>query len=126
MRWFRRLAVVLLISSGVNFVMIRLLRRRYPSAGDEQSDEIALAAIGTGIDLASRATAFRGGSARAMMGGLQLDLTGATPAPEGVRLELRAVMGGINVIVPPGWRITVEFSRNQLGLFLPFSPHTEG
>jgi hypothetical protein len=92
-----------------------VLRWRIKSEGDETSDELALAAVARGAELRSRATALRGGSARAIMGGLQLDLRGATLDPAGARLELSAVFGGIQVNVPPDWNVEVVRSRSLLG-----------
>jgi hypothetical protein len=87
-------------------------KRAVPSRGDEQSDELALVAIFDGIDLKSRATAFRGGSLLAWFGGVAVDLRGAQLAP-GARLSLRTFCGGIAVKIPPGWR--VEGSLTALG-----------
>jgi hypothetical protein len=42
------------------------------------------------------------------MGGIDLDLTGATPAPGGAALEVLAVMGGVDVTVRDTWRVQVE------------------
>jgi predicted membrane protein len=47
------------------------------------------------------------------MGGIQLDLTGTDLAP-GAYLTLRAVMGGIDVIVPAHWRVEV-MARTVMG-----------
>lgn len=38
--------------------------------GDEESDELGLVAVFNGIELKSRATAFRGGSMLAWLGGI--------------------------------------------------------
>jgi Cell wall-active antibiotics response 4TMS YvqF len=81
--------------------MKRVLRSR----GDAESDEVALVAIFDGIDLESRATAFRGGSMLAWFGGISVDLRGAKLSPDGARLELHALNGGIAVKVPEGWRV---------------------
>ncbi len=91
------------------------LRRLIPPTGDEESDDIALAAVANGIDLYSRATSFRGGSARAIMGGLQLDLTGETLDSAGVRLEMSALIGRAQVIISDAWRTRVRTSRAALG-----------
>jgi hypothetical protein len=80
------------------------LRRALPSRGDAESDEVALVAIYNGIQLKSRAQAFRGGSMLAWYGGIAVDLREATPAPE-ARLSLSSFFGGIAVRVPPGWRV---------------------
>ena len=79
-------------------------KRAVPSRGDEESDELALVAIFDGIDLKSRAGAFRGGSMLAWFGGIAVDLREAQLAP-GARLSLRTFCGGIAVKTPPSWRI---------------------
>jgi hypothetical protein len=88
------------------------VRRALPSRGDAASDEVALVAILNGIDLRSRATAFRGGSMLAWLGGIAVDLREATPTPE-MHLTTTALLGGIAVRLPPGWR--VETSILTLG-----------
>jgi hypothetical protein len=88
-----------------------LVKRAVPSRGDEESDELALVAAFDGIDLKSRAQAFRGGSMLAWFGGIAVDLREAALAPE-ARLTVHAIFGGIAVRVPPGWRI--ESSVNAL------------
>jgi hypothetical protein len=75
-----------------------------PSRGDEDSDELALVAIFDGIDLKSRATAFRGGSMLAWFGGIAVDLREAELAP-GARLSVHTLLGGIAIKTPPNWRI---------------------
>ena len=57
-----------------------------------------------GVELESRAKAFRGGSMLAWFGGIDVDLTGAELA-DGARLSVHALFGGIDVTTPPGWRI---------------------
>jgi Cell wall-active antibiotics response 4TMS YvqF len=81
-----------------------LAKRVLASRGDEESDEVALTAIFDGINLKSRAQAFRGGSMLAWFGGVAVDLTEAKLAPE-ARLTIGALIGGVDVKVPPGWRI---------------------
>jgi hypothetical protein len=80
------------------------VKRAVPSRGDAESDEVALVAVYDGIDLKSQAKAFRGGSILAWYGGVQLDLSEATLAPE-VHLKVHALYGGVAVRVPPGCRI---------------------
>lgn len=84
-------------------------RKRLPTYGDEESDSFALVAAMDGVDFTSRAEALREGSGTAVAGGIELDLTEAKLADSAV-LDLTAVMGGIDVVVPPEWR--VEMSSN--------------
>lgn len=88
------------------------VKRALPSRGNEDSDELELVAIFDGVDVKSRASAFRGGSMLAWFGGIALDLREAQLAP-GARLSVRTFCGGIAVRTPPGWRI--EGSVTGLG-----------
>jgi hypothetical protein len=81
-----------------------LLKRAFPSRGDAESDEVALVAILDGVELKSRAQAFRGGSMFTWLGGIAVDLREAQLAP-GAHLDVRSILGGIAIRVPPGWRV---------------------
>jgi hypothetical protein len=81
-----------------------LLKRVLPSHGDEESDEVALVAIMNGVELKSRARAFRGGSMFSWFGGIAVDLRGVELA-ENARLGVHSAFGGIAIRVPTGWRI---------------------
>jgi hypothetical protein len=100
-----RSLLLLLAGAMAGFAAAAAMVRSWLSShGDAASDDIALVAIFDGIDLESHATAFRGGTILAWYGGVALDLRAATLAP-GARLEIRAAFGGINVTVPPTWRV---------------------
>jgi hypothetical protein len=83
------------------------VKRAVPSRGDEESDELALVAVFDGIDLKSRAGAFRGGSMLAWFGGIAVDLREAQLAP-GARLSVRTFCGGVAIRTPPDWRIEAD------------------
>jgi hypothetical protein len=80
------------------------VKRAFPSRGDEESDELSLVAVFDGIDLKSRAKAFRGGSMLSWFGGIAVDLREAELAP-GARLSANTFFGGIAIRTPPTWRI---------------------
>jgi predicted membrane protein len=42
------------------------------------------------------------------MGGVEIDLREATLDPGGATLDVTAVMGGVEVTLPPGWVVGVE------------------
>jgi hypothetical protein len=105
MRVIRALGLVTLGFWGGMATAAAVVKRVLRSRGDAESDEVALVAIYDGIELASRAAAFRGGSMFAWYGGIAVDLREAHLAPEGAHLELHAVNGGIAVKVPEGWRV---------------------
>jgi hypothetical protein len=81
-----------------------LVKRSFPSFGDETSDEVALVAIFDGIELKSRATAFRGGSMLSWFGGIAVDLREAELAPD-ARLRVVTALGGIAIRLPAGTRV---------------------
>ena len=88
-------------------VAAAFFKRVVRSRGDAESDELALVAILDGVELESRARAFRGGSMLAWFGGIEADLSGAELAP-GARLSVHALFGGIEVKTPATWRIESE------------------
>lgn len=104
MRPFRTLALIALGAFAGFAAAAAVVKRALPSRGDEESDEVALVAIFDGVELKSRASAFRGGSMLAWFGGIAVDLREATLA-EGAHLSLHALNGGIAIRVPPGWRV---------------------
>ena len=83
----------------------QVVKRVLPSRAGAESDEVGLVAIFDGVELESRATAFRGGSMFAWFGGISVDLRAATLSPDGAHLDLHALNGGIAITVPEGWRV---------------------
>jgi hypothetical protein len=81
-----------------------LLRGWFASRGDETSDELDLVAIFDGVERANRSTAFRRGRILTWFGAASLDLREATIAPEAT-LEIRTLLGGVAVHLPPGCRV---------------------
>jgi hypothetical protein len=81
-----------------------LVRRALPSRGGEESNEVGLVAVLNGIELESRADAFKGGSIFAWFGGVNLDLSKAELAP-GAELSVNALFGGIAIKTPASWRV---------------------
>jgi len=81
-----------------------VLQRAMPSRGDEESDEVRLVAALNGVQLKSRATAFRGGSMLSWLGGIAIDLREAELA-SGAHLDVTTLFGGIAIRVPAGWRV---------------------
>lgn len=102
----------------------QVLKRAFPSRGDAVSDEVALVAIMDGITLKSRARAFRGGSMFTWLGGIDVDLTEATLAPD-AHLDLRSLFGGIAIRVPPGWRVVSDAAAFAGGVAVDVPAPTE-
>jgi hypothetical protein len=86
------------------FASAALLKRALPSQGDEESNEVTLVAALNGIELKSRARAFRGGTMLSWLGGIAIDLREAQLAPN-AHLDVHSAFGGIAIRVPTGWRV---------------------
>jgi hypothetical protein len=82
----------------------RLAARRLDQ-GDESSAAIRRVVAMRGVELAPRNPELSRVRFDVVMGGGLLDLSGLPRVPGGIDLTLRAVMGGLSVRVPAGWRV---------------------
>jgi len=77
---------------------------------DEDADEVRLVAIFAPVAFHSTATSFRGGTLDCWYGGGIVDLRDATLDPAGAHLEVKAVFGGAQIVVPRDWRVEIDVS----------------
>lgn len=77
---------------------------RSPADGDAENWHAFLGGIQRRID----ATAFRGGSATAFMGGVVLDLTNADMAGDEAVVHVLAMWGGVEMRIPDTWAVEVN------------------
>lgn len=113
MRFIKRVVtgfVFLCVSSALAALVVR---KKVPAFGAQEDEQFSVVAAMDGADFQSTTPRFEEGRATAVMGGIRLDLTDADLAP-GAYLTLRAVMGGIDVIVPAHWRVEV-MGRSAMG-----------
>ena len=97
---------VLVILAGAA-ILVRWSGRRVP-AGALGTEVIRSTAVLGGTKLRSDSQSFRGAWLTAVFGGAVLDLRGARPAPEGATVNATAAFGGVDVLVPRGWRISIR------------------
>lgn len=76
--------------------------------GEESGETIRTFALMSGNEHKVTSSTFRGGSVDAMMGGVTVDLRAATPAEGRAVIDLFAMWGGIEIVVPLGWRVQSE------------------
>jgi hypothetical protein len=107
------LAPALLITLGVVLLLRR--PRAAPAAASlagvtrgTVGPHLDVAAVLAGRELRAQAEPFQGGSATAVLGSVELDLTPATLGPDGARLELTAMLGSVELQVPDDWRVRIE------------------
>ncbi len=77
-------------------------------AGLSGEDTVVATGIFGGPSVASASQRFRDASLTAIFGGVTFDLRRARPAPEGATITATAAFGGIDILVPRGWRITTS------------------
>jgi hypothetical protein len=100
-RALKGMAVIDLVVVAIALVIKRVV----PELGDPSSDHFQLVCITQGRQWKSSAEQLRSGNVIAGMGGVEMDLRGATLTPEGAHLRLTTVMGGIEVKVPDDWNV---------------------
>ena len=81
------------------------LKRSLVPTTDPSADEIVAVAIFGPLEFHSTSKNFRGGRLECWYGGGVLDLRDATLAPEGATLQVRAVFGGGQILVPSDWKV---------------------
>ncbi len=104
--WFlvgvRELLPLLLVALGV-FLIVRA--RASGGAGGNVSEGGAEFAFWSGIERRISVPDFRGANLTAIMGGIEMDLRGAGTASGDAVIDVFAVMGGIEITVPPDWAV---------------------
>ena len=85
-----------------------IVKQLVQSDGDETTDEFTLATVMLGSQFTSTAESLRHGSIITFMGGAEIDLTRATLNGGAAQLTVLTVMGGVELRVPPHWRIETE------------------
>lgn len=96
----------LMLASVVGLFVARAAKQRIEEVDAPDADEIRLAAIFEPMHFRSTATRFRGGTLDCWYGGGVIDLREAVLDPGGARLEVRAVFGGAQIVVPASWRVS--------------------
>ncbi|WP_406242490.1 LiaF transmembrane domain-containing protein [Tissierella carlieri] len=61
----------------------------------------------SGIETNNQSQEFKGGRATAVMGGIDIDLRGAKLYNNEAHIEVNAIMAGVEIFVPDGWRVEV-------------------
>ena len=88
-------------------IVARWSGRTLPGAAADE-DVVRSTAIFGGPKLVSTARRFEGAWLTAIFGGITLDLRDAIPAPSGATVNATVAFGGIDLLVPRGWRISVR------------------
>jgi Cell wall-active antibiotics response 4TMS YvqF len=102
----RRLWPLVLVIVGVS-VVVKALRGNRPLVADAAAQRSSLALLSNNrIRIAD--PSYRGGAAIAILGGHHIDLREAKLADTGAEIEVFALMGGVELIVPRDWSVQLE------------------
>ena len=102
-----------MLAAIASAVAAMVAKGRMTSRGTATDDEVDVVAIYEATTFASTAPALRRASVTTWYGGGTVDLRGATLDPAGARLTVRAVFGGLRLVVPETWRVELK----SMGVF---------
>jgi hypothetical protein len=101
--------LAVLIVAGIGSALGALFARgRVAGKNTPADDEFDLVAIYEPMNVASTATALRRVRVTTWYGGGTVDLRGAMLDRTGARLTMRALFGGIRLVVPEAWRVQLS------------------
>jgi len=106
---FRQLWPLYLIALG-GFLVWRAVRPPQSAKNSSLSSESRLSefAMFGGIEKNVASPAFEGGNLLAAFGGHEIDLTGSRLANGGAVIYAEVIFGGIEIRVPPTWRVSMQ------------------
>jgi len=102
-RKIAKIAIVMAVIKGVGFVIAKAFEGDVTAS----DNDFKFLTVMDGREHNSHATSLRTGSATTVLGGADIDLRNATLDPGGAHLALKAILGGIRLTVPDGWRVDV-------------------
>ena len=112
--------VILLV--GLSLLWKELTWRSRIGVGTSSRDEVHALAMMGGIGHVLTSQAFRGGSASAIMGGVEIDLRQAAPAGGQAEIDTFAWWGGVEILVPEDWEVVLR-GVPIMGAFEDFTQH---
>lgn len=107
---FGLLLGILTLGAIASAVSALVVRRQVASSGTETDDEFDLVTIFDSLEFRSIAPGLRRGSSLCWYGGGTIDLRGAALDPSGADLTLRAVFGGLRLVVPASWPVQTRLT----------------
>jgi predicted membrane protein len=106
---------LILVLVGGRIIWQTLASDRVADRGDTSATASAIAVMG-GFDRRITSQEFRGGEITAFMGGGKLDLRDAVPAGGQAVINMFAMMGGFEIVVPETWRVISEVTPFMGGI----------
>jgi predicted membrane protein len=91
-------------------LVLAAVKRRDVVPQEPDADEVDLVATFAPLEYKSAARAFRGGRVQTWFGGGVVDLRDAHLDPAGATLEVNALFGGGNLVVPEDWNVETSIT----------------
>jgi hypothetical protein len=113
---FGLLLGILTLGTIASVIGALVMRRQLASSGGETDDEFDLVTIFDSVEFRSTAPQLRRGSSLTWYGGGTIDLRGASLDPTGADLGIRAIFGGLRLVVPATWRVETDVTAMFGGL----------
>jgi len=107
---------LILVLVGGRIVWQTMEGNRNADRGGDASGTVSGIAVMGGFERRITSQEFRGGEITAFMGGGQLDLRDALPAGGQAVINVFAMMGGFEIIVPETWRVIIEVTPFMGGI----------
>lgn len=107
MRRATRFLIKFLILWVAMLVIGRVASRQFEGTTTPDDDEFRILGFIGGRAVRPRSAALRSATVQVIVGGIDLDLRGATLDPAGAHLALKVTVGGVKVMVPSAWRVYV-------------------
>jgi predicted membrane protein len=98
---------LILVFVGGSLVWRAFQRRSGGAPGGDSLDTVNGFAFWSGIERKNLSKEFRGGELTAIMGGMEIDLRGATIAGPEAQIDVFVIWGGIEIKVPDTWAVVV-------------------
>lgn len=100
----------IIIAIGVSMLLPRNSAKKNHEFSKVEIDEDTVdnLALFSGVKTRNVSKNFRGGSLVAIFGGIDLDLRDAFLLNNGARIDVTSTFGGVDIIVPPDWKIVVK------------------
>ena len=98
----------LMLASIAGMLAARAAKQHIQTLDEPDADDVRLTAIFEPLSFRSTATQFRGGTVDCWYGGGVIDLRDALLDPAGARLQVRAIFGGAQIVVPETWRVSTR------------------
>jgi predicted membrane protein len=74
----------------------------------QQGDRVNSLVAFFGRDIVNNSQQFSGGSVFTVFGATEIDLRGAQPLPEGAAMDVVVAFGGVDIVIPEGWRVEIK------------------